>query len=80
MRITFASTDSIHIKRGSQMETILNSLLVPAIIGAVGLLWKIGNELTKLRVVIQNLEEDIREIRKDIDEIEEDIDKFEGDK
>lgn len=52
--------------------------MVPAIVGAVGLLWKIGNELTKLRVVIQNLEEDIREIRKDIDEIEEDIDKFEG--
>jgi len=60
------------------METVINSLMVPGIIAAVGLLWKIGNELTKLRIVIQNLEQDIREIRKDIDEIEEDIDNFDG--
>ena len=56
---------------------ILNSLIATAVVAVVGLLWKIGHELTKLRIVISNLEEDIREIRKDIDNIEEDIDEQE---
>tara|TARA_B100000287_G_scaffold367507_1_gene363301 strand:+ start:1072 stop:1251 length:180 start_codon:yes stop_codon:yes gene_type:complete len=56
---------------------ILNSLVAAAIVAGVGLLWKIGHELTKLRVIISNLEEDIKEIRKDIDDIEEDIDGLE---
>ena len=56
---------------------ILNSLVATAVVAAVGLLWKIGHELTKLRIIISNLEEDIREIRKDIDNIEEDIDELE---
>ena len=56
---------------------ILNALIVPTIMAATGLLWNIGNELTKLRIIISNLQEDVKEIRKDIDNIEEDIDDLE---
>jgi len=56
------------------MIEVLNSIVAASVIGGVGMLWKIGNELTKLRVIISNLETDIKEIRKDIDDIEEDID------
>jgi hypothetical protein len=56
---------------------ILNSLIAPAIIASVVLLWKIGHELAKLRVIITHMEQDIRDIRTDIDGIEEDIDGLE---
>ena len=59
------------------MNEILNTIIPAGIVGVVGLLWKIGNELTKLRIVISNLEEDIREIRKEIRDIEQDIEKLE---
>ncbi len=59
------------------MTEILNTIIPAGIAGVVGLLWKIGNELTKLRIVISNLEEDIREIRKEIRDIEQDIEKLE---
>jgi hypothetical protein len=56
----------------------LDNLVVPAILAATALLWKIGNELAKLRVVITHLEQDIREIRRDIDEIEDEIEELEN--
>ena len=59
------------------MEELLDKLIPAALIAATGLLWKIGHELTKLRVVIENIKTDIKEIRSDIDNIEEDIDKLE---
>ena len=71
------TTKSLRERWGDQMSEILNSLIAASIIAVVGFLWKIGHELTKLRIVISNLEEDIREIRKDIDSIEEDIDELE---
>ena len=59
------------------MSEIINSLIAASAAAVVGLLWKIGHELTKLRIIISNLKEDIREIKKDIDNIEEDIDELE---
>jgi archaellum component FlaC len=56
---------------------LLDNLIVPAIIAGTALLWKIGNELAKLRVVITNLEQDIREIRRDIAQIEDEIEELE---
>jgi predicted nucleic acid-binding Zn-ribbon protein len=56
---------------------IINTIVPAGIVGAVGLLWKIGNELTKLRIIISSLEEDIRDLRHNIRDIEDDIDKLE---
>jgi len=52
---------------------IFEGLIAPAIIAGTAMLWKIGSELTKLRVVITNLEQDIREIKCDIDELEDEM-------
>ena len=58
------------------MIEVLNSIVAAAVVGGVAMLWKIGIELTRLRVIISNLESYIKEIRRDIDDIEEDIDEM----
>ncbi len=58
------------------MTELIDKLVAAAVIAGVGMLWKIGHELARLRIIISNMKQDITEIRGDIDEIEDDIDEL----
>ena len=60
----------------TEFAELLDKVVAAAVIAGVGMLWKIGHELTKLRIIISNMKQDIAEMKDDIDEIEDDIDEL----